>query len=360
MRDAIYYWKCDRPTALSERDGVFRRNGDAVRLIPPLQELLATSFPGPLQLEPALGSGNHHTFRLSHAQGKAFVRVESGLEGDGHLAVESHVLEAVARSGVAVPEVHFTDATRQKVPFGVQVLTLFDCPDLNRLHQQGQLPLLPTAFAIGEAIARWQSVPVSGFGPFQPNQSGALKGHHSSYEAYFDLHLERHIERLLFYNFLSQAEADDIRHEIDRHRSLLQLEQGVLVHKDLAFWNIMGTPDAIHAFVDWDDAIAGDPCDDLSLLACFYPIEAVVSAVEGYTAHRALPEEFDARFHLHLLRNLIVKALIRCQSGIFDRPEGGFFLLKAGESGADLRAFTRQRLLSAHEGLKYGLPYAPL
>ena len=54
---------------------------------------------------------------------------------------------------------------------------------------------------------------------------------------------------------------------------------------------------------------------------------------------------------LHLLRNMIVKAVIRIGAGYFER-DGGFFLIGSGSSGADLRRFTLSRLALALNGLR--------
>ncbi len=93
--------------------------------------------------------------------------------------------------------------------------------------------------------------------------------------------------------------------------------------------------------------------DDLSLLGCFYSGEIVGRALRGYATVRALPEEYRRRFWLHLLRNMIVKAVIRVGAGYFDRSDG-FFLIPKGDGGADLKTFTRARLAAALQGLKAG------
>ncbi|MEY4485086.1 MAG: hypothetical protein RL693_2538, partial [Verrucomicrobiota bacterium] len=64
----------------------------------------------------------------------------------------------------------------------------------------------------------------------------------------------------------------------------------------------------------------------------------------------SLPEEFKLRFWLHLLRNMIVKAVIRVGAGYFERTDG-FFLIGTGESGAELRRITQERLAVALRGL---------
>jgi len=149
------------------------------------------------------------------------------------------------------------------------------------------------------------------------------------------------------------ANAKEIREEIENHRALLELPQGCLVHKDLALWNILGARDQIAAFIDFDDAISGDPMDDLSLLACFHDTAFLHRAFEGYQSVRALPEHHLRRFWLHLLRNMIVKAVIRVGAGYFDRDDG-FFLIGSGSSGSNLREMTLSRLATALRGLREG------
>ncbi len=113
----------------------------------------------------------------------------------------------------------------------------------------------------------------------------------------------------------------------------------------------MGTETEIRAFIDWDDAISGDPVDDLSLLACFHPSSVVLAAVEAYASVRSLPADFEQRLWLHLLRNMIVKAVIRCHSGYFAEERGGpFSWLRAKRPGLS-RAFP-EKLLTALRGLR--------
>ena len=250
------------------------------------------------------------------------------------------------------------DASRERVPFAWQVLEFIDCPDLNQLHKAGTLDLAQAAREIGANVARWQAVQPCGFGPFDASLL-RLEGFHPRYEDYFFLHLERHLHFLRDSGFLTAREADEIAEEIERQRSLLALPQGCLVHKDLALWNILGSATQIAAFIDWDDAISGDPMDDLSLLGCFYDGPIIAHALGGYAAERPLPEEHRRRFWLHLLRNMIVKAVIRVGAGYFDRTDR-FFLIAAGGTGADLKTFTRARLASALRGLREDQPIETL
>lgn len=358
-RRHIYYWKCDRPAAFHGTGGGTLETAKEIRLL----DVLGESFPGkPITIRPAGGQGNHLTYRARIGQVEAFVRVEDGPEHDDYMEVESRVMKAVRGCGVAVPQVLAVDSSRSRVPFAWQVLEFIDCPDLNQLNKQGSLNLLQTGRRIGEAIARWQNVQPPGFGPFDPQQlrdNGQLHAFHSSYADYFHLHLERHLDYLTSRGFLRAPEARELAAEIEQHRELLDLPTGCLVHKDLAFWNILGTEDRIASFIDWDDAIAGDPMDDFSLLGCFHDGRVVASALAGYAASRALPTAHRRRFWLHLLRNMIVKAVIRVGAGYFEQTDR-FFLIGAGGTGADLKTFTQERLQTALHGLRHDRPIEEL
>lgn len=353
-RSAVYYWKCDRPAAFRGVQAVA-----AERPRPGLEALLGAAIEralrrGPATLRPAGGQGNHLTFELALGGEDYFVRVEDGPERDDYLEVESHVLGAVAALGVPAPRVIGVDASRHEVPFAWQVLEHLRQFDLNRHFKEGRLEPVRIAHALGAAIARWQALTPPGFGPFDPQvlrDHGRLEGFHPTYADYFFLHLERHLGFLSARGFLAPGEVAAIREEVTCHAPLLALPAGCLVHKDLALWNVLGTPERIVGVIDWDDAIAGDPTDDLSLLGCFHDGATVEKAIAGYAEVRTLPPDFRRRFWLHLLRNMIVKAVIRVGAGYFERSDT-FYLIGAGGTGAALRDFTLARLDTARRGLR--------
>jgi fructosamine-3-kinase len=373
-RRDIYYWKCDRPAAFHGTQ--LRGEPDSA-----MEELLREALHEQLktqnvELSPGAGQGNHLTWNADVDGQAMFVRVENGPENDDHLSIESVVLDRVREIGVITPKVFGCDATRSRVPFAWQALERFSAPDLNHWFKLGSLDASRIAFDIGQAIAKWQSITFEGFGTLdrtppssvknagvqsehqvklEPHQGecGKLLGTRSCYDDYFHLRLDEHLDFLVSRGFLSREQRDEIAAEIENHRALLHLSMGCLVHKDLALWNILGTCEHIAAFIDFDDAISGDAMDDLSLLACFHDAGFVERAFAGYISIRSLPTEHQRRFWLHLLRNMIVKAVIRVGAGYFDRKDG-FFLVPPGASGRTLREFTYARLNAALAGLRNG------
>jgi len=359
-RSQTYYWKCDRPAAFH---GTAERLRDRTGLEEPLAaELRAAFTTSDVAVTPVASQGNHLTFAARIDGVERFVRLDDGPENDDYIEVESHLLAVVRALGVVAPQVYAVDAGRRTVPFAWQVMDRIDAPDLNQLLKAGTLDLPTVATKIGAAVARWQGVELTGFGPFDPQrlrQTGRLTGFHATYAAYFRLHLERHLHYLVEKQFLTAAEADAVRAAIDDHAGLLDLASGCLVHKDLALWNILGTSTEIAAVIDWDDAVGGDPTDDLSLLACFHDADVLTAAIAGYQSIRPLPSDDRRRFWLHLLRNMLFKAVIRVGAGYFDRADD-FFLIATGANGQSLRDFTHDRLMKGLHGLRNDAPLTML
>lgn len=356
-RRDIYYWKCDRPAAFH---GTALRGGEDVDLATPLAQALREHFgTAEVAVRPGAGQGNHVTFEADVDGRAMFVRVESGPEQDGHLDIESQVVGLVRESGVPVPIVYGCDASRRRVSFAWQALERIEARDLNHWFKAGVLDEARIAFDIGSAVARWQSLTFRGFGTFYRADGETLAGHHFLYRDYFHTQLARHLTFLHERGFLSASEKAAIEQQVARHDEVLRLAEGCFVHKDLALWNVLGTPGRILAFIDFDDAISGDATDDLSLLACFHGADFLGAAIEGYRSVRPLPAEHERRFWLHLLRNMIVKAVIRVGAGYFDRDDG-FFLITAGGTGGSLEETTRARLALAVSALDGGWPISRL
>jgi len=344
-RRNIYYWKCDRPAAFH---GTQELREPDPRMEDQLRAAVQERFPGTqIELTPANSQGNHLTWNVSLDGTPLFARVEHGPESDAQQEIESAVMARVRALGVPVPVVAAVDASRTRVPFAWQLMERIPFPDLNQWYKEGSLDQPAIAFAIGEAVATWQGIRPSGFGPFESAEACG----HPRYEDYFLLRLEDHLGFLVEREFLNTEQRKEIERAIESHRDLLSLDHACLVHKDLALWNILGSPDRIAAFIDFDDVIGGDPLDDLSMLACFHDAAFLQQAFAGYQSILPLPDEHRRRFWLHLLRNMIVKAVIRVGAGYFDRT-GAFFLIGAGSSGQDLRRMTTERIALALRGLQ--------
>lgn len=346
----IYYWKCDRAAA-------FHGTGDYLRdqheLMSMLEAALKRRFGADLDdLALGCGQGNHRTFTARLNGEKVFIRTEDGEEGDNYFAVEAAVTDRVAALGVPVPRTLAYDVSRDEVPFAWQIIPFVEAKDLNSYFKAVALDWTDIAPAIGRAVATWQGVTAPGFGPFSAKRAekGELQALHPTLTAYYHLNLDRHVDFLVRGGFLDESVVDRIRSVVAANARLLDVP-GVLVHKDLALWNILGTESRAVSFIDWDDAIIGDQMDDLSLMGCFHGAEILGEIVSGYESIRPLPENAAPRFWLGLLRNMLFKAVIRVGAGYFKR-DGRFFLVADG--GESLEGITRRKIETALKGLEKG------
>ena len=347
-RTDIYYWKCDRVSAFHGTSDFLKDQGD---LLAALERTLKRRFGADIaEVAPGGGQGNHRTFTARLRGERVFIRTEDGPESDGYFAVEKAVTDRVAALGVPVPKTLAYDVSRTETGFSWQIIPYVDASDLNALFKAGELDWSAVAPAIGRAIAMWQGVTASGFGPFsasRADRTGELVALHPSAESYYRLNLRRHVDYLVRNDFLAEEDARRIFAAVEAHIAALD-RPGVLVHKDTALWNMLGTATEVRSFIDWDDAIVGDAMDDLSLMACFHGRDVLRTIVAGYEEVRPLPPDAAPRFWLDLLRNMLFKAVIRVGAGYF-RRDARFFLVAGGES---LEAVTRRKIGAALEGLE--------
>jgi len=359
-RTNIYYWKCDRPDSFATL-GKKWYGPEREQLETSLYKLCGTIFDdGDYTLEKTLGQGNHRNYIVTHKGKPYLIRVENSHDKDDYMIVETEVIRRVAALGIPVPHIICVDTSRTTYPFTFQIMEYYSMPDINGIYKKGELDTAAIMYQLGRLIARWQDVFTDGFGLFNTDLlrcEGILKGLCDTYPDYYKLNLDIHLDFLVDRNFISSSFAGEIRTAINKHAGLLELGCGCLVHKDIAFWNILGTNDCIESVIDWDDTIMGDPTDDLSLMACYHSWKELRLLLEGYQAEKLLPENFEGRFWMHLLRNILFKAVIRVGAGYFDKDRK-FFLIE--QDGNGLKVFTHARLVAAFEGLRGNIKISDL
>jgi aminoglycoside phosphotransferase (APT) family kinase protein len=204
------------------------------------------------------------------------------------------------------------------------------------------------ALQLGQYLRRLHSVPLAGFGFMDTDRlarTGELHGLDISYPDYFHKRFDDHLGYLRQHELLTADDAAEVCRQFARHRPRLQLAQGFLVHRDMAFWNVLGTPDRITAIIDWDDAVSGDPADDLGILGCFYDDAFMDRVLHGYWGTATVPDDFRCRVWLHTLRNMLWKTQIRHNLGYFDK--GGDFFLNTPGVKRSLREHTLDILHTA-------------
>ena len=352
MRTDVYYWKCDSPLPVEEK----LTYNDKYRLadIAPLVRRAAERHFGPPQAVESTGSaGNHYAYRVRYPDRSLFFRADDGKIEDDYMVAEEFAMEQARAQGVPVPRVFVTDVTRELLPVRYQFIEWLDDPPLRRYDQEGTLDRAGVGRQLGRYAAQWHRVKLEGFGFLNTEElgrSGRAVGLDATNAAYFHKRLEGHLRYLRDAEFLPPGTVCEIETLIARHDRLLALPRGSMLHKDIAFWNVLGAADRITAVIDWDDVVVGDPVDDISIVRCFYNDDVMQPFLAGYCEVAPLPEAFEAKLALYLLRNMLWKSVIRHFMKYFDMT-GTFFIL-GPENRGSLRQFTLDRIAEAVEGLR--------
>jgi aminoglycoside phosphotransferase (APT) family kinase protein len=225
--------------------------------------------------------------------------------------------------------------------------------DLNKYYQNKTLDVDAIGFQLGEILAEIHSIEKSGFGFVKSAvlaDSGEIVGINSDYASYFNTRLDTHLAYIVDNELISAKLADDIRFAISASNVVLDIPKGCLTHRDIAFWNILGTETAITAVIDWDDVVIGHPADDFGILNCFYDEKTIFSVKRGYESKRSLPSDFERAMWLHTLRNMLWKMMIRHYMGYFEQS-GDFFIINDDNRGS-LYDFTLSKIKNALANLK--------
>lgn len=346
-RDSIYYWKCDSPQSDREkRQSFFQDKYDRPELAGSVRAACRSVFGSdPDALRPLRVDGNHVNFVIGHGGTDYLFRADDGSGDDAYMLAESRLMELAAARGVPVPRVHHVDVSCTTAPFRFQLMDYVAAPSLNAHHRDGTLDTDAVAFQLGRVLCCLHGIALPGFGFIDVERlarEGTVCGLDSGYPAYFNRRLDEHLGYLVQHDLVSAAAAAEIRSLLERHAPRLVRRQGVLVHRDPALWNVLGTPDRVTAIIDWDDAVAGDPADDLGILACFYDEAFMNRVMAGYAGDTGLTDDFRCRMALHTLRNMLWKTKLRHALGYFEK--GGDFFLNLPGVQEPLKTFTLHKL----------------
>lgn len=348
MRGNIFYWKCDNPLPAQEQKHLYLQSKYDGAMEQTAREILTEFFGSAPDALKVLGAeGNHFIYLGEKAGRKILLRTDDGRTPDDYLAVESRVMELVRRNGVPAPEVYRTDVSLSRFPVRFQLMEFVAFPSLAALDKAGTLNRAVIARECGATLARLHAIRMNGYGFFRTGPDGELCGLDQSPAAYFNKRLDEH---LTYLETRRLADTERARALLRRGLPLLDGVPGVLLHRDFAFWNLLGTPEKIVAVIDWDDAVSGDPADDFGILNCFHEKEFMETALAAYGEIRPTGESFRARVALHTLRNMLWKTVIRHRLGYFGQGED--FFLSRNELGISMKEYTLRKLSGTMDELE--------
>ena len=343
MRYGIYYRKCDMETA-----PLFSNKYQEQGIEDQVQTVCRSFFGKNAEKIDGLNcDGNHYVYRFSVDGEPYLFRADTAGDDDDYMLAEAEIMKVASASGIPVPRVYGCDVTCSIVSCRWQILEWISGASLFELERKKKLNVPVIASQLGKIFRKLHEIRIREFGFIDTEKlknGKGLCGLCKSYGDYFYCRLEEHLGYLEKHALVPDAYIRRSRSVLYENRKLFQHTEGCLVHRDPAFWNLIGQGDSVRAIVDWDDAVSGDPADDIGLMHCFHDEPFMGLFLNAYGQGDS---DFRCRINLHFLRNMIWKMVIRHKKGYFERGSG--FFLNLPDSSLTLYEMTLRKIATALE-----------
>jgi len=209
--------------------------------------------------------------------------------------------ELLAGHGLPVPAVIVLDTSRRDAPYEYIILTRL--PGTNLAESGRTLPparIRDLAGETGRALARLHLLTFPAFGKLREQAAPRFR----TWSAYFDDYARRQIDAAAHYGLVDDEHRSRLEGALHRAGGLLaRIGQGVLVHSDYHYENILHDDGRVSGILDFEWALSGDPSYDF--MAAEERDRQVPGSeaafVEGYRSIRPLDAEHDQRTALYRL-----------------------------------------------------------
>ena len=209
--------------------------------------------------------------------------------------------DLLAKSAVPVPTVIVLDESRSIVPYDFIIVTRL--PGVNVAESRDGLnraQVRELAREAGGSLALLHEITFEGFGKLSD-----LKGQpFVSWPDYFRDYAQRYVQPAQEYDLVEGTTLSRLRGVLDRAQDLLsQVTQGVSVHSDFHYENILQKRGRLSGILDFEWALSGDPSADFVTADVREEMlpGGEAAFVEGYLSTRPLDEWHSRRVEIYRL-----------------------------------------------------------
>lgn len=227
--------------------------------------------------------------------------------------------DLLADSGLPVPSVIALDVSRRIVPYDFIVLTRLSGANLAESWRElapGQMHDL--AREAGRCLARLHAITFPAFGKLREQDAPRFR----SWSDYFNDYAHRYLNEAARSGLLPEPLPMRLVSALDRSQSLLtRVTQGVLIHNDYHYENILQRAGRLTGILDFEWALSGDPAYDfMSADVREGQIPGSEAAFRaGYHALRSFDAEHERRLALYRLFLCLETAVTHARRG---KPPG--------------------------------------
>ena len=319
-RSNSFYWQTNRDITINELEKIFVERDSNVSKEEIISALEYTSkkigYNQKIKsISEPKSNGNINTVVVGTFEddSKMVIRIHPKLVKNGYFWAESQIVEFAKQHNVKTFDVLYIYDKLEEFQFDFMVMSAAPGRAVIEMH-----PLTPELderlmIQTGEQCALIHNCVTKGFGFFDNKlaKSGELKGQFSSFQEHFYAGLDQDLELLIKTKTITQDDSDNFKKIFEDNSDMLAIEQGVLIHNDIADWNEMSNGQDITAMIDWDESFSGDPVMDFAQWSLFFDDARLEHFKKGYSNIKPLPDNFEHKLHLFRLRYTISKMHLR-------------------------------------------------
>lgn len=337
FRKDIFYLKAD----ISLADSIFKKRLNKKNLITNkvIKEILTkVFFKDNALIESISDSTLHSVYRITFLKEKYILKINnfSDIYPEAQFLQEVRINNLLKENALPFLSIIYVDISRKDFPFDFIIMKEAEGSIVHnrKLDKKKEEAIFSK---LGEFIAKIHSLKTTHYGPFSTakmDKEGTLVGLYTSWEKFFLLHLDSHIDICANVKAISLFEKDQINQIFSGNRYLLSDVVPAIIHNDLSARNMFTDSKDLTTLIDWEDAISGDPIYDIASFGtfCYMPQheDRITYFKKGYKSVRPLPLDFEKRYWLYYLRIALLKtALLSRQSDRIIKDERSQRIQKA-------------------------------
>lgn len=350
-RSNMFYWQTDKPLTMQETSILF---GDRYKTISDdqlieilnralyqneqLKEIKAVSISGSESLD--IGSVNlNRKFKLSNNI-NVIGRFHPKFLQNGYFNVEVTAANLVLNNKIrcakpVIVQYSNSNSVQDNLDFILFEMIPGDNMKFHIAKNPDDEKMLVNA--AGSLMANIHSINVDGYGFFDNKIAGernVLIGIHDSYRDHCLAGLDSNLKTIVEGQYIDQKQANNISQLLESS-DLIDCEQPVLIHNDLADWNIMLDDKNNCYAIDWDECHGGDPIADIACWSLFFPQNRLSMLIDGYKDVRELPYGYLDKLHIYKLRYVVSKNDFAPQKISYDQSDLMKGLIRSGLEALD-------------------------
>ncbi len=341
-RSDLFYWQAERRVTEQEASQIWKDRHSAIKNDELLEVVNRVLFDDKCilieEVDPNKqeSNGSVNSNRIGHLQSgkKVIIRCHPRGVKNGYFYVESLAAKLLSENGIPTYHTYAIHDCQNENDCAFQVIERINGYNIDNFLQTHPEQEQKLVFEMGKTMAKIHKIKVDGFGPFDNElaKKGILKGIHKSFYDSVIAGLDFDLKTLTEHKTITKEKAQMYKKLFEQNKTLIGCEQAVLVHNDMADWNVLTDGHTVNGVLDFDECVGSDPVTDIACWSLFFKPERLKVFLDGYFSIAKKPENFERKFQLLKFRYSLSKMTLRTRRYSYEQSD---FMRKMIEVGKE-------------------------